>query len=221
MAEYLGMDWGLIGIERIVVGPIRTNSYIVYDADDRIGIVIDPGGDAELILDAIRALGVRISAIYATHAHFDHVLSVDRLREELSCKFALHRGDEWLLRRMPDSARRHLGYEVDAIADPDEYVEEGQRIGVGGFELRVLHTPGHTPGSISLVGEGVAFTGDTLFAGSVGRTDFEGGDPDALVGSLLKLLSLPDHYEIRPGHGRGSSIGIERVRNPFLRGLVP
>ncbi|MEM2881999.1 MAG: MBL fold metallo-hydrolase [Candidatus Bathyarchaeia archaeon] len=211
----------MIKILRIVVGPLRTNSYIVYDAKDHFGIVIDPGGDAERILEAIRGLGVDVGAIYATHAHFDHVLAVDRLREKLSCKFFLHEGDEWLLGRMPESVRRHLGYEVPGVANPDAYVEEGQLVDVGDYELRVLHTPGHTPGGISLVGEGIAFTGDTLFAGSVGRTDFEGGDAAALSRSILRLLSLPDQYEVRPGHGRSTTIGLERVQNPFIRSLIP
>ncbi|MEM2989089.1 MAG: MBL fold metallo-hydrolase [Candidatus Bathyarchaeia archaeon] len=211
----------MIKILRIVVGPLRTNSYIVYDAKDHFGIVIDPGGDAERILEAIRGLGVDVGAIYATHAHFDHVLAVDRLREELSCKFFLHEGDKWLLGRMPESVRRHLGYEVPGVANPDAYVEEGQLVDVGDYELRVLHTPGHTPGGISLVGEGIAFTGDTLFAGSVGRTDFEGGDAAALSRSILRLLSLPDQYEVRPGHGRSTTIGLERVQNPFIRSLIP
>ncbi|MEM2735616.1 MAG: MBL fold metallo-hydrolase [Candidatus Bathyarchaeia archaeon] len=211
----------MFDIHKIVVGPLRTNSYIVYDANDLLGIVIDPGGDAERILKAIGDLGVEVGAIYATHAHFDHVLAVNRLREELSCKFLLHRGDEWLLKRMPESVSRHLGYEVPEVADPDAYAEEGQLVDVGNYELRVLHTPGHTPGGISLVGEGIAFTGDTLFAGSIGRTDFEGGDAAALSRSILKLLSLPDHYEVRPGHGRKTTIGLEKVQNPFIRELIP
>lgn len=183
--------------------------------------MIDPGGDADRILEAIRGLGVEVAAIYATHAHFDHVLAVDRVREELSCKFFLHRDDEWLLRRLPESVKRHLGYEVPSVADPDAYAEEGQLIDVGGYGLRVLHTPGHTPGGISLVGEGVAFTGDTLFAGSVGRTDLEGGDAAALSRSLIRLLSLPDRYEVLPGHGRKTTIGFERAQNPFIRDLIP
>ncbi len=209
----------MIGIHRIVVGPLRTNSYIVYDAGNLLGIVIDPGGDAERILEAIRGLGIEIGAIYATHAHFDHVLAVDRLREELSCKFLIHSGDERLLKRVPESVRKHLGYNVPRVADPDAYVEEGQLVDVGDYELRVLHTPGHTPGGISLVGEGVAFTGDTLFAGSVGRTDLEGGDAVALYRSILRLLSLPDHWEVRPGHGKRTTIGLERAQNPFLRSI--
>jgi len=210
----------LIKVERIVVGPLRTNSYIVYDGEGRSGIIIDPGGDAERIARAVETRGVEASAIYATHAHFDHILAVDQLRRDLSCKFFLHRDDEWLLGRMPSSARGYLGYEVPRIADPDAYAEEGQGIEIGECELRILHTPGHTPGGISIVGEGLAFTGDTLFAGSVGRTDLEGGDAAMLAKSILKLLSLPDPYEVHPGHGWRTTIGRERAHNPFIGGLV-
>lgn len=207
----------MLMIERVVVGPLASNSYLVFDPVLREGILIDAGGDPEKIMKSIEQNKVEVKAIYVTHGHFDHVLAVGELKRNLGCKFYIHRGDLDILRRASENCRRLTGEECPDPPSPDDYVEDHDMAEVGGVELRVLHTPGHTPGSVAYVVEGSVFTGDTLFAGAIGRHDLPGGNLEELIRSIEeRLLTLPDDYGVYPGHGPSTTIGAERLYNPFI-----
>lgn len=200
-------------VQRLVVGLIDTNCWIASDADGTPAVVIDPAGDAEVILDALRDRPVE--TIVLTHGHFDHMMAVPALIEATGAPLAVHRLDADAL---TDPARNLGGMAgvVVAAPVPDIVLEDGDEVRCGDTPLRVLHTPGHTPGSICLYAPGHLFSGDTLFADSVGRTDMAGGDARALAASIReKLAPLPDDTEVYPGHGGQSTIGRERKRNMF------
>ena len=199
------------------VGPLACNCYIVGDPDTRDAIVIDPGGDAEVILAEIRRLGLNVAAIVATHAHFDHVIASDAIRAETGAPFMLHDADRPLLDWVQESARMFLGLELPPPAEVDTGAGEGTKLTAGSVELEVVHTPGHSPGSISLVAPQALFSGDTLFAGSIGRTDLPGGDTRSLIGAVRsKLFKLNEELPVYPGHGPATTIAREKATNPFV-----
>ena len=213
----------MLEIRDLSVGILQTNAYVVFDRDSGEGILVDPGDEAERIIDLVKRCGVRVRGIYLTHAHFDHLLAVRDLRSDLGCGFYLHRGDELILKLAPKYAREFIGRVIPPPPDPDGWIEDGQIIRIGESSCKIIHTPGHTPGSVCylLEEERVVLTGDTLFAGSIGRADLPGGDLRQLRSSILdKLLKLPDDYAIYPGHGPSSTIGVERRMNPFVRSFV-
>jgi len=204
-------------IDRVVVGLLQTNSYIVFDKYSGKGVVIDAGGGPWEIIHRIEEKGIKVEGIYVTHCHFDHILAVRELKEALGCKFYIHRADEEVLKRSVEDAELYLGLSSFDPPKPDGYIDDGDEIRIGRNILKVLHTPGHTPGSVSYVFDGGVFTGDTLFAGSIGRTDMFGGDIKLLVKSVVeKLFKLPDQYVIYPGHGPTSTIGVEKKFNPYV-----
>jgi hydroxyacylglutathione hydrolase len=201
----------------LVVGPLACNCYIVGDPDTKEAIVIDPGGDAEAISDLLVSNQLTVRQIVATHAHFDHIVAAQRLRELTGAPFRLHSSDNVMLDWYQESALLFLGTELPPPPDVDSATDEGDTLAAGGVVLRVLHTPGHSPGSIVLVSDEAVFTGDTLFAGSVGRTDLPGGDADALVRAVReKLFALEDDLPAYPGHGPPTTLGQERRFNPFV-----
>jgi hydroxyacylglutathione hydrolase len=203
--------------EHRVVGPLQCNCYIVGDPATKQAIVIDPGDDADGIAQGLAERELVVTAIVATHAHFDHIVAAQRLRELTGAPFHLHTEDKPLLPWMQESGRLFLGVNLPAPPEVDTDVDEGDRIKAGDVELEVLHTPGHSPGSISLVSTDGVFSGDTLFAGSVGRTDLPGGDTDALVNAVkAKLFGLEDDMPVYPGHGPATTLGEEKVSNPFV-----
>ncbi|MCS7129143.1 MAG: MBL fold metallo-hydrolase, partial [Candidatus Caldarchaeum sp.] len=162
-------------------------------------------------------------AIYATHCHFDHVMAVEDLKQTLDVPFYIHPADRDILLKGKELTRSFLGIEVPDPAKPDGYVEEGDAVEVGGERLKVIHTPGHSPGSVCYYTEGLLFSGDTLFQGSIGRTDAYGGDTDKIVDSIVnKLFQLPDSVEVLPGHGPSTNLGWEKRNNPFVgeRGML-
>ena len=166
--------------EHLVVGPLACNFYLVGDPGTREAVAIDPGGDPEVIDKAIESNGLKITAIVATHAHFDHVLAAEYLREKTGAPFYLHDQDKPVLSWLQESGRLFLGVELPPPPDVDSAAREGELLIAGDASLEIRHTPGHSPGSIVLVGSDAVFSGDTLFAGSIGRTDLPGGDTDAL-----------------------------------------
>lgn len=209
--------------DRRPVGPLACNCYIVGDPATKQAVVIDPGGDADVLAETIAEQDLTITALVATHAHFDHVMAAERLREITGAPFYLHDEDKPVLEWLEESGRLFLGAELGPPPDVDTVAAEGDRITAGSMELEVVHTPGHSPGSISLVGEGALFSGDTLFAGSIGRTDLPGGDHEALLTAVrAKLFDLPDDTPVYPGHGPETTVGEEKVSNPFvgLRGRI-
>ena len=207
-------------LETLVVGPLAVNCYLIGDEESREAIVIDPGDDAQNILDTIRHGRLTVKAIVNTHAHFDHVGAVESVRQVTGAPFMLHVDEVPVLNAASASAAM-WGMEVQQPKPADRLLREGDEVRVGNLVLKVLHTPGHTPGGICLVGDKSVFVGDTLFQGSIGRTDFLGGDYGTLMASIRdKLLPLPDETMVYAGHGAATTIGEEKQFNPFVRPLM-
>ena len=199
------------------VGPLACNCYVVGDPATKQAVVIDPGGDAAELIAALAEAELTVTAIVATHAHFDHVLAAEEIRSHTGAPFYLHGEDRPLLDWLQESARMFLGIEVGPPPDIDTTPNEGDVLKAGGVELEVIHTPGHSPGSISLLTDGALFSGDTLFAGSVGRTDLPGGDTQALLDAVKhKLFTLDEELPVYPGHGPATTLARERRSNPFV-----
>ncbi len=205
----------MVQIYPIVVGRLQTNCYIVHSKDE--AIVVDPGDEAERILNFLQDLHVSPKLIVATHTHFDHVLGVDAVRTMTHAPFAIHKEDLPLLEVMQERVRQFMGFRVPPPPKVDEFLAQDDTIKVGQETMHVLHTPGHSPGSISLAGNGYVFTGDALFNQSIGRTDLPGGDFDTLVHSIKdRLFKLDDQTIVHPGHGPETTIGDEKLANPFV-----
>ena len=205
-------------IENILVGPLQVNCYIVYDENSLEALVVDPGDEAEKIIGFIESRRLKISSIVCTHAHFDHIGAVRRLKEKTGAQVIIQKEDFEIYMRADEQAVL-WGFQIEQPPEPDVYVVGGNEIIVGRLRFKVLHTPGHSPGGISLYGEGVIFTGDTIFAGSVGRTDFYGGSIAELKKSFSKIISLPPETRIFPGHGPSTTVKKEKESNFFVREL--
>ncbi len=204
----------------LTVGPLAVNCYLVGDREGRGAVLIDPGGEAERILRTVAEGGWEVERVLLTHAHFDHLLGLADVLDVLEVPFLLPEGEQEVLRRAPETVLAWLGTEIAPPPSPDRLVRGGEQLEVGGRPFLLADTPGHSPGSVSLIGEGAAFVGDAVFAGSIGRTDLEGGDHSTLMDSISReILSLPDETVLYPGHGPTSTVGSERRDNPFLRGL--
>jgi len=210
-----------VKIVTIPNGAFVENCYLVIDEAAQQCAIVDPGEEAGLILHRIEQAAVVPVAIWLTHAHLDHVLGVSQLRAATGAPVFLHPADRALYDRVPDQAAA-FGLRADPLAPPDRSFAHGEALRVGGLSFTVRHTPGHSPGSIALVGEGTVFGGDVLFQGSIGRTDLPGGDLETLLASIEReLLVLPDSTIVYSGHGPATTIGAERRTNPFLTGAFP
>jgi hydroxyacylglutathione hydrolase len=221
--------------EILPVGMLQCNCHIIGDPKTREAIVIDPGDDSAKILEVIERHHLKVTAIAVTHTHIDHVIGLRRVHEVTGAPVYVH-GDDLDLYRMLEMQANWLGWKTPQTSPIDQLVREGDVIRWGAYEAQIIHTPGHTPGSICLYmpsdkpeenaaaapakrGTGKLFAGDTLFAGSIGRTDLWGGDFAGIIRSLKgKLLELPDETIVYPGHGELTTIGKERAMNPFLLG---
>ena len=192
-----------MNIQKLTLGLYQTNTYLL--ANDTEAVVIDPGYEADTILDALA--GKTLKAILLTHGHFDHVGAVKELVAETGCQVWIHAAEA----TMPPMVTAGPLYFTHTY-------DEGDTISpIAGLELTVLHTPGHTPGSVCLLCEDHMFSGDTLFQGSCGRTDLPGGDWDTIVASLKRLGSLDKNYTVHPGHGMNTNLTFEKVYNPYMR----
>lgn len=205
-------------LKMLVVGPIQANCYIVGSEEKREGIVIDPGADAELILEEIEHLGLTITKIVNTHGHMDHIGAVAAVAKATRAPFAIHKDEVAVLQdRMHRLLDLHPSPPEPLV--PDILLSGGDSIEVGELSFTVIHTPGHSPGGICLYRPGLLFSGDTLFNYGVGRADLPGGNWWQLLNSIhTKLLILPDDTIVYPGHGPETTIGQERRLNPFLQG---
>ncbi|MDP2743584.1 MAG: MBL fold metallo-hydrolase [Dehalococcoidia bacterium] len=201
------------------VGPLATDCYLVGCEATKKGIVIDPGDDAASILSHVRKLGLEVKLIVATHAHFDHIVAVREVQQATGADFAVHSAEVPLLRSYGTGTATSFGVTFQSPPPPDRLLSEGEVLEIGDLRLKVLHTPGHSPGGICLEGHGVVFTGDTLFNQGVGRTDAPGCSHEKLIESIrTRLMVLPDATVVLPGHGPRTTIGRERRANPFLSG---
>lgn len=210
-------------VESLIVGPLEVCCYIVYCAETKEGVIIDPGDADPRIVDKVKKLGLKIVAILGTHAHADHVAGVEYLRKELKVPYMVHKLDDEFFRDPVNfSMFKSWGFPENPKAD--KVLEEGDIIEFGKENLRVIHTPGHSPGSSCFYNEKhkILFTGDTLFVEAVGRADLPGGNYFQMMDSIIKkLLVLPDDTKIYPGHDYGpkpvSTIGEEKKNNPFIQ----
>ena len=208
-------------LQRLEVGPFASNCYIVGSETTREGMIIDPGAEAGTILDAVRQSGLTIKLIVATHSHADHIMALTKVKEATGAPFALHELESSgkLMQGMARMMNMVMGGSTEAPPKPDLLLKDGDVVEVGDLSFTVLHTPGHSPGGMSLYGHGVVFSGDTLFNLGIGRTDFPGCSYGALMDSIKeKLMTLPDATVVLPGHGPQTTIANERKYNPFLYG---
>ncbi len=192
-------------VKCLPLGAYQTNCYLAWGDDSDTCVVIDPGYEAKTVLQEAKQLGKTICAILLTHGHFDHVGAVKAMAKETGCQVYLHEGD--------------LSLPGIFTAGPLHYTrlyKEGDRLSLAGLELTVLHTPGHTPGSVCLMCEDTMFSGDTLFMDSCGRTDLPGGNTAAILRSLSRLAALEGDYRVLPGHGPSTTLENEKKYNPYL-----
>lgn len=204
-------------IKGIVVGVFQENCWVIGNRRTGEAICIDPGDQPEEILAMARDMGVTIKAIANSHAHVDHILGVGGVKTATGAKFFMHRDEAAMAARAVELARTLAGQAAEEPPPPDFHPEDGDVVEVEGVKLMVIHTPGHTPGSLSYYTEGLLFSGDTLFAGSIGRTDLPGGNFDTLIRSIREVLfAFPDDTVVHSGHGPDTTVGVERRTNPFL-----
>jgi len=201
-------------------GQLSQNCYLVADRRTREAVIIDPGEEPAMFLAELDTRAWTLRGIWLTHAHVDHILGVGAVKRATGVPIHLHPRDRAIYDALPQFGA-WLGREVEPPPPPDVELAAGDRLRIGGLEFEVRFTPGHSPGSVSFVGPGMVFGGDVLFNGSVGRTDLPGGDFATLMSSIhSQFLSLPDSTVVHSGHGPDTTIGIERLTNPFITGSV-
>ena len=206
-------------LETFPVGPLQCNCTLLGDEQTGEAIVIDPGDEISRIHQMLTERGLKLKQILITHAHIDHVGGALKLKRLTGAPILLNENDLPLLQIM-DTQAGWLGMETPEVAPPDASLADGLKVGLENYPAQVIHTPGHTQGSVCLhfVPLKMVFAGDTLFYGSIGRTDLPGGDGRQIIDSIrTKLLALPDETHVIPGHGRPTTIGAEREMNPFLQ----
>ncbi len=209
-------------VQSITVGAFQENCYILGDEATGTGALIDPGDEAARISIAVEQTNLEISQIIVTHAHIDHVGAIAQLVDEYACPVLMHEEAEAMLQTVPQQAMM-MGMRFGKVPKVDRNIADSEVVEVGPLRLHALYTPGHAPGHLSFLveGENLVFSGDALFAGSVGRTDLPGGSMETLLRSIEeRLLPLPDETRVLSGHGPATTIGRERATNPFLQGPI-
>jgi len=206
-------------VETITVGAFQENCYLLVDDRARRAVIVDPGSEGERLVDAVENSGATLDEIWITHAHVDHVGAIASIKKKWDVPIFLHPAD----RRLYEAAGRQAqvyGVPFEEPPPPDREFADGQNVKVGDVELTVMHAPGHAPGHVVIHGDGIALVGDCLFAGSIGRTDLPFSNPPQLAATLEKLAALPSDTVVYPGHGVETTIGEEKVSNPFLNGTA-
>jgi hydroxyacylglutathione hydrolase len=203
-------------IEKIIVGSLEVNCYVISDSGSSEALIIDPGDEPEKIIGYIDAKALKPKYILFTHAHYDHVCAVKELHDRYKSVLVMHE-DEIHTYGMTARFCVSLGYEPEDFPYSQKTVKDGDVITIGRYDFKIIHTPGHTPGSICISTGNVLFTGDTLFRAAAGRTDLQGGDFGVLLSSLKRLMLLPGNTKVFCGHKDDTSIGEELVINPFVR----
>jgi hydroxyacylglutathione hydrolase len=210
---------GEVVVRSFTGGAFAENTYLVSCARTGAAILVDPGAAAAQALDAAAAAGARIEAIVLTHAHLDHVEGIPAARARTGAPVLLHPDDLRLYEAAPTQAQ-WFGMRMDPLAPPDGELRDGETVRFGECALQVRLAPGHAPGHVILVGDGVALVGDVIFAGSIGRTDLPGGDLATLMRSIREqVLNLPDETVLHTGHGPDTTVGHERRSNPYVTGV--
>ena len=208
-----------MNVRTITVGAFQENSYLVIDEDSQHAVIVDPGGEGQRLVGEIERSKATLDAIWITHAHVDHVGAIASVKERWNVPVYLHPLD----RRLYEAAGRQAevyGLPFEEPPAPDREFADGQKLKLGDSEMTVMHAPGHSPGHVVIHGDGVALVGDCLFAGSIGRTDLPMSNPQQLADSLKKIAALPPATVVYPGHGPETTIGEERLSNPFLNGTA-
>ncbi|MCW4007013.1 MAG: MBL fold metallo-hydrolase [Candidatus Bathyarchaeota archaeon] len=213
----------MLRTKMFMVGVLSTNCYVVYCKDTKEAAVIDPGfcgqTEAKEVFDFIESRALKLKYIVNTHGHPDHTCGNGLVKDKYHVPICIHQADAYMLGESGKETARYFGFKQ--VSPPaDVLLHNGDSISVGEVTLKVVDSPGHSPGGVVFLAETEVFTGDTLFAGSIGRTDFPGSSQTAMQESLKKLATLSDYYEVYPGHGPTTTISQEKRVNPFLRGLT-
>jgi len=209
-----------VNVEWVTVGPFQENSYLLTDPATRRAVLVDPGDEPERIAAMVRDAGATIEAIWLTHAHIDHIGAVAALTRQWPVPVFLHPDDLPVYRRAAQHAAMY-GLSFEQPADPNRELADGDEIELGPFRFTVRHTPGHAPGHVVFLGDGIMLGGDLLFAGSIGRTDLPYSNPDAMEASLALVATFDPAIAVYPGHGPPTTIGAELLGNPYLAHLHP
>ncbi|OEG70783.1 hypothetical protein ATZ36_17575 [Candidatus Endomicrobiellum trichonymphae] len=206
----------MIKVKKIISGGLEENCYAVYDSESLRAAIIDPGEDGKKVIFEIEKDKLKPELLINTHAHYDHVLSDDQIRFEFKIPLAIHKYEAQMLARDYGSGSGSIGFTVN-VREPEILLEDNQKVELSFTTFKVMQTPGHTKGSICLLFDGFLITGDTLFAGTIGRTDFDGGSYEEILNSLFKIKKLNPSLVIYPGHGSSTTLANEIRHNPYLR----
>ena len=207
-------------IKQLTVGPIQVNNYVVIDEESKDAIIIDNGGETDLVLEVLKEHGATLKYILNTHGHFDHIYGEKDLKETTGAKVLIHKDDEYLVQNIKKDCALFGMTAVEPV-EIDEFIEDGQEIVLSGLTFKVIHTPGHTPGGVCYLIDNILFAGDTLFKNSIGRTDLPKGDFATLSNSIKsKLFTLDENITVYCGHGAPTTIGYEKLNNPYIGARV-
>lgn len=204
-------------LEKLAAGIYGVNCYILADDSTGKAAIIDPGGDADKVLSVLEDNELQLEYILLTHGHGDHIGGVKELMDRTNAPLYIHREDLYILQDKDKNYSSRMG-DNPVELDTNNFLADGDILSLGQLKIRIIHTPGHTPGGVCILVNNLLFSGDTLFANSIGRSDLDGGNHDQLIQSIKdKLMDLDEEITVLPGHGPASRIGIEKLTNPFLR----